>query len=41
MEYLAPEIEVLEMELDSDVLLSTSFTDAPGIGGEGDDEQAG
>ena len=41
MEYMAPATEVFEMELASEVLLSTSSNDAPEIGGEGDDEEAG
>lgn len=41
IEYNAPEIEVIKLELGSDVLLSTSSDDTPGVGGEGDDEEAG
>lgn len=41
IEYNAPEIEVIKLELRSDVLLTTSSDDTPSIGGEGDDEEAG
>ena len=41
MEYMAPEIEVLEVELANDVLLVTSSDEVPGIGGVGNDEEAG
>lgn len=41
MEYKTPEIEVIEIDLRNEVLLSTSSDDTPGVGGEGDDEEAG
>ena len=41
IEYLAPEMEVLEIKLNTNVLLSTSNHEGPEIGGVGDDEEAG
>lgn len=41
IEYNAPEMEVVELSISSNVLLSTSSDDVPGIGGEGDDEEGG
>lgn len=40
-EYMAPEMEVIEIEMDGNVMLTTSSNDNPSIGGEGDDEEAG
>ena len=41
--YITPEMEIVELKLNAAVLLNQSYTDGPGVGGEGpiDDEEAG
>ncbi len=41
LDYMIPQMELIELDLNSNVLLTTSSDDTPGIGGEGDDEEAG
>jgi hypothetical protein len=41
LDYMTPSNVVINLHLSSNVLLSTSDNETPGIGGEGDDEHAG
>ena len=41
MDYMTPSNVVIKLQLSSSVLLNTSSNETPGVGGEGDDEEAG
>ena len=41
LDYITPSNVVVKLQFNRSVLLNTSSNETPGIGGEGDDEEAG